>query len=87
MMTVFGVILSGYSGESPDIFTDIQDKQLESTLWIHCICMNINPESSTEIIGNKENEFVCPECKSLQTENTFLISKALRCFLIVYLDQ
>jgi hypothetical protein len=42
----------------------------ECTLWIHCIFVNINPESSTEIIGNKENEFVCPECKSLQTENT-----------------
>jgi hypothetical protein len=42
----------------------------ECTLWIHCIFVNINPESSTEIIGYKENEFVCPECKSLQTENT-----------------
>ena len=41
----------------------------EYTLWIHCICIDINPESSTKIIGDKENEFVRPECKSLQPEN------------------
>lgn len=31
----------------------------ECTLWIHCICINKNLEFSTEIIGNKENEYVC----------------------------
>ena len=42
----------------------------ECTLWIHCICIDIiNPDSSTKIIGDKENEFVRPECKSLQPEN------------------
>ena len=41
----------------------------EYTLWIHCICIDINPESSTKIIGDKEDEFVHPECKSLQPEN------------------
>jgi hypothetical protein len=31
----------------------------EYTLWIHCICIDIiNPEFSTKIIGDKEDEFV-----------------------------
>jgi hypothetical protein len=38
----------------------------EYTLWLYCICIDIiNPESSTKIIGDKEDEFVRSECKSL----------------------
>jgi hypothetical protein len=50
----------------------------EYTLWIHCICIDINPESSTKIIGDKENEFVRPECKSLLENNHSNIFWAFR---------